>query len=335
MRPWRATRRVVSALAIGSMLVIPAASTVASAASLPGPLVGSEWTRLPTTQPVVALTFDAGSNADGIPAILSTLASQGVAATFFLTGQWAQRFPGQAAQIAANPAYSIGNHSFDHPDLTTLSDAGLLKEVNDAQSAIRAATGRDTRPLFRFPFGARDARTIADVNSLGYGSIRWTVDTLGWEGTAANGCEPGGQTVSSVVSRALGNAQAGEIILMHVGSACDHTTLDATALPQIVAGLKARGYGFVSVGDFIAQTYTKGFVDAAATPDSRGYWLAAADGGIFTFGDAQFYGSTGNIRLNQPVVGMAATPDGRGYWLTAADGGIFTFGDAQFHGSAA
>ena len=71
----------------------------------------------------------------------------------------------------------------------------------------------------------------------------------------------------------------------------------------------------------------------AATPDGHGYWLVASDGGIFTFGDAAFYGSTGNIRLNQPVVGMAATPDGHGYWLVASDGGIFTFGDAGFYGS--
>jgi hypothetical protein len=65
----------------------------------------------------------------------------------------------------------------------------------------------------------------------------------------------------------------------------------------------------------------------------QGYWLAASDGGIFTYGNAQFYGSTGNIHLNQPIVGMAATPDGKGYWLVASDGGIFTEGDAQFYGS--
>jgi hypothetical protein len=74
-------------------------------------------------------------------------------------------------------------------------------------------------------------------------------------------------------------------------------------------------------------------VGMAATPDGGGYWLVASDGGIFTFGDAQFHGSTGAIHLNQPIVGMAATPDGGGYWLVASDGGIFTFGDAQFHGS--
>jgi N-acetylmuramoyl-L-alanine amidase len=71
----------------------------------------------------------------------------------------------------------------------------------------------------------------------------------------------------------------------------------------------------------------------AATPDGGGYWLVASDGGVFSFGDAQFYGSTGNMVLNKPVVGMAASPSGGGYWLVASDGGIFSFGDAQFHGS--
>jgi len=64
-----------------------------------------------------------------------------------------------------------------------------------------------------------------------------------------------------------------------------------------------------------------------------GYWLVASDGGIFDFGHAGFYGSTGNLILNRPVVGMAATPDGKGYWLVASDGGIFAYGDAGFYGS--
>ncbi len=74
-------------------------------------------------------------------------------------------------------------------------------------------------------------------------------------------------------------------------------------------------------------------VGMAATPDGRGYWLVASDGGIFSYGDAAFYGSTGAIHLNQPIVGMATTPDGHGYWLVASDGGIFTFGNAAFYGS--
>ena len=69
------------------------------------------------------------------------------------------------------------------------------------------------------------------------------------------------------------------------------------------------------------------------TPDGKGYWLVASDGGIFAFGDARFFGSTGGMHLNEPIVGMATTPDGEGYWLVASDGGIFTFGDARFFGS--
>jgi hypothetical protein len=65
----------------------------------------------------------------------------------------------------------------------------------------------------------------------------------------------------------------------------------------------------------------------------RGYWMVATDGGIFSFGENEFFGSTGNVKLNQPIVGMAATPTGEGYWMVASDGGIFTFGDATFFGS--
>ncbi len=74
-------------------------------------------------------------------------------------------------------------------------------------------------------------------------------------------------------------------------------------------------------------------VGMAATPNGQGYWLVAADGGIFSFGNASFFGSTGALRLNRPIVGMAVTPSGLGYWLVAADGGVFTFGDASFFGS--
>jgi len=77
----------------------------------------------------------------------------------------------------------------------------------------------------------------------------------------------------------------------------------------------------------------KPVVGAAVTPSGRGYWLAGADGGVFTHGDATFFGSMGGKALNAPVVGMAATPSGKGYWLVAQDGGVFSFGDAAFDGS--
>jgi hypothetical protein len=68
-------------------------------------------------------------------------------------------------------------------------------------------------------------------------------------------------------------------------------------------------------------------------PVPHGYWLVGSDGGIFTFGNSQFWGSTGNITLQRPVVGITPTGSRNGYWLVASDGGIFSFGDAGFYGS--
>jgi hypothetical protein len=79
--------------------------------------------------------------------------------------------------------------------------------------------------------------------------------------------------------------------------------------------------------------YSPGVGGAPASPAGLGYWLVASDGGIFNYGDAKFFGSTGAMTLNKPIVGMAATPDGQGYWLVASDGGVFSYGDAKFFGS--
>ena len=84
----------------------------------------------------------------------------------------------------------------------------------------------------------------------------------------------------------------------------------------------------------VSTPYVPGAGGAPAKPAGLGYWLVAADGGIFSYGDAGFYGSTGAIKLAKPIVGMAATPDGKGYWLVASDGGVFSFGDAKYFGSA-
>jgi len=90
--------------------------------------------------------------------------------------------------------------------------------------------------------------------------------------------------------------------------------------------------GATDYGSLFVQL-NKPVVGMAPTPDGRGYWLVASDGGIFSFGNAAFFGSTGSLELNKPIVGMAPTPDGRGYWLVASDGGIFSYGDARFYGS--
>jgi peptidoglycan/xylan/chitin deacetylase (PgdA/CDA1 family) len=111
-----------------------------------------------------------------------------------------------------------------------------------AKAAITRATGRPVVPLFRFPYGSSNASTLAVVNRLGDTAVGWTVDTLGWEGTSL------GQSVQSVISRALTHLQPGEIILMHVGAnPSDLSTLGTDALARIITAVRARGYSFVTL----------------------------------------------------------------------------------------
>jgi peptidoglycan/xylan/chitin deacetylase (PgdA/CDA1 family) len=195
---------------------------------------------VPTNRRVVALTFDAGGDAAGLPSILATLAAQHVPATFFLTGSWTTANPAGVPAIVAG-GHRIGNHSITHPHFTALSDQQIAAEVLGAQKTIRSA-GADPRPFFRFPFGDRNVRTIVDVNALGYLAISWTVDTLGWEGTA------GGMSAQQVADRAVAALRPGEIVLMHVGAnPDDSTTFDADALPGMIQRMRAAGYAFVTL----------------------------------------------------------------------------------------
>ena len=111
----------------------------------------------------------------------------------------------------------------------------------------------------------------------------------------------------------------------------------AVATPGSYPDVAAEPVPFGDAGSFGSMAgvaLNAPVVGMASTPDGNGYWLVAADGGVFSFGDAGSFGSMGGQKLHAPVVGMAATADGKGYWLVASDGGIFAFGDAGFFGSA-
>jgi peptidoglycan/xylan/chitin deacetylase (PgdA/CDA1 family) len=223
----------------------PSAPPPSTTVPTPTALFGRVWQVIPTRAHVVALTFDAGANADGLPAILSTLRTAGVPATFFLTANFVRSFPTLSSEIVRG-GYRLGDHSVDHPYFTHLSDSQIRSEVLDAASTIRSVTGADPAPLFRFPYGDYDARTLAAVNALGYVAVGWTVDTLGWEGTSS------GITQASIVSRVRAALQPGEIVVMHVGSnPDDRSTLDAQTLPDVIAALRGAGYSFVTLADLV------------------------------------------------------------------------------------
>lgn len=218
----------------------PATSTTTAPSCDLSPYKGMDVERLATSKRVVALTFDGGGSDAGARKILDTLAAKGVPATFFFTGQFAQAYPSLAAEIAAK--YPVGNHTQTHPDLTTLSRTQVVDEIRKGRATITSGTGAETRPLFRFPFGARNSTVIQLANEECYVAYRWTVDTLGWQGTS------GGRSTDSVHAKVLGTLQPGQIVLMHIGAhPNDGSTLDADALGRVIDSVRAQGYDFVTL----------------------------------------------------------------------------------------
>ncbi len=302
------------------LMAVPAAAAATSgltgraaastAKPVPAGLGATEWTAVKTGSKIVALTFDAGANADGVSSILATLASQHVPATFFLTGAFTKAFPNKARAIVA-AGERVGDHSMTHPYFTKLTDAQMRSQVLDAEREIVSVTGADPWPWFRFPYGDRNAHTISVVNSVGFVPVGWTVDTLGWEGTS------GGITTAKVVSRVLANAKPGEIVLMHCGSnPTDHSTLDADALPAVISDLKARGYSFVTLDAML------------------GYRFTLSGGDVRQYGAAGFGTLAGKLPAGTKVVAIAADHATGGYWVLKSNGGVQNFG-ALWSGSLA
>lgn len=183
----------------------------------------------------VALTYDAGSGADGAAAILDMLQKHELKTTFFLTGKWVEKFPDLARRIA-DEGHEIGNHTYSHPDLTKIPDDEVLTQLKDGEEAILQATGKDPRPLFREPYGAFNEHERKLVRQSGYSySIYWDVDTLDWQ-------FPG---VDTLVSRIM-KAQGGAVVLMHMNVADT-----AVASDQAITMLKEKGYELVTVSKLL------------------------------------------------------------------------------------
>lgn len=186
----------------------------------------------------VALTFDAGAAADSTPVILDILKKRGIKATFFLTGKWVEQNPALAKRIA-DEGHEIGNHTYSHPKLTSMTEAEVLGELTKAEEVIRRVTGEDPRPFFRAPYGARDQRVLDIVAKRGYFSVYWTVDSFDWK----EGIEE-----SEVKGRILSAISPGAIILSHAGS-----PVEARVLPSVLDEIEKRGYKPVKLSDVLSD----------------------------------------------------------------------------------
>lgn len=195
-----------------------------------------EVERGPRRSGQIALTFDAGGEADCFTDLIAALSRAGVQSTFFITGKWAHENRDCARAITQH-GHEVGNHTWHHLDLTHQSDAAIREEIKSTESFLTTLIGRSPRPLWRAPFGARDSRVLNAVHALGYRSIYWTIDSL----DSVDPPKSASFLYNRITSRS--NEQLdGAIILMHVGEPAT-----AEALPAIIANLQSRGFQLVTV----------------------------------------------------------------------------------------
>ena len=187
--------------------------------------------------PYLAMTFDDGPSAEYTPRLLDLLKARHLKATFFLIGQNVQAHPELVRRIIAE-GHEVGNHTWDHPQLSKLSDERATDEIEKTQDAIRTACGV-TPVLLRPPYGALNKPEHVWIpQRLKLNVIYWSVDTLDWK-------HPGAATITQ---RVLAGARPGAIILQHD---IHGQTIDAMA--AALDGLIAKGYHLVTVSQLIAM----------------------------------------------------------------------------------
>jgi peptidoglycan/xylan/chitin deacetylase (PgdA/CDA1 family) len=176
----------------------------------------------------VFLTFDDGPVRGNTGRVLDALANHGVEATFFVVGRQARWYP-RLVRREYREGHSVQNHTYTHPDLTTLSNTGIKRELRRTNRAIRAA-GVPRPYRFRPPYGATNTRVKRVGASLGLTQTLWSVDPRDW-------ADP---SPSVICRRVVGNAGPGSIVLLHDGTGANTDE----ALPCIIRRLEAKGYGF-------------------------------------------------------------------------------------------
>ncbi len=212
---------------------------------------------------LVALTFDLCEQRNEITGyqgeIVDFLRAQNVKATFFAGGKWLLTHAERGQQLMSDPLFEVGSHSWEHRNLRVVSDAALAQEIGAPQLAYRQlradlALKHCQRPggkgfaherapdaiaLFRFPYGACDAKSLQAVAERGLSAIQWDVSA---------GDPWIGATAPSIVKSVLSHIRPGSIVIFHANGRGVHTS---GALPEIISTLKQRGYEFVTVSELL------------------------------------------------------------------------------------
>ena len=184
----------------------------------------------------VSLSFDAAWGNEDTQTLIDILSGHGVKATFFVVGDWAEKYP-ESVKALAEAGNEVMNHSSDHAHFSSLSTEQILSDLSACNEKVAALTGV-APSLFRCPYGEYDDHVIQAVESLGMTAVQWDVDSLDWKGISA----------SEITDRVLQNVRSGSIVLFH--NAAIHTP---EALPGIIEALQKEGYTIVPVSQLLLQ----------------------------------------------------------------------------------
>lgn len=193
--------------------------------------------RVTTRRKLIALTFDDGWSPTAGRLILATLLREHVTATFFVNARYVHWDPTLWRTIAAD-GFVIGNHTYDHRNLTTMSTTAIEADLRKDADVFRQLTGYAMAPIFRPPFGAHNRRVDAAVRAAGY-----SIDVL-WD--VATGDTDAARSDSALIASAT-RGHPGSIVLLHVGPSSTPRILAA-----VIAWYRARGFQFVTVPELIA-----------------------------------------------------------------------------------
>ena len=188
---------------------------------------------------LVALSFDAAWGNEDTQTLIDILGRYGVRTTFFVVGDWVEKYPASVKALA-DAGHEVMNHSSNHAHFSSLSSDQIAADLSACNQKIAAVTGT-TPSLFRCPYGEYDDHVIQAVEALGMTAIQWDVDSLDWKGISAQ----------EITQRVLKNVRSGSIVLFH--NAARHTP---EALPGIIEALQAEGYTIVPVSQILLQGET-------------------------------------------------------------------------------
>lgn len=181
----------------------------------------------------IAVTFDCAWSDEDIPEILDTLDMYNCKATFFVVGDWAEKYP-ESLKLICSRGHEIGNHSYNHADYTKMSESAITEDLDKCDNIIENITG--IRPyLMRAPSGGYNNTVIQAAEGSGRTYIQWSVDSIDY----------GDASAQDIYDRSVKNTKPGDIILLHNG-----TKNTAETLPKILEALECK-FDFMTVSELI------------------------------------------------------------------------------------